>query len=49
MGCVCECYKGGIVVMHVDFCNYDLKKGDLFVLSWARVRQVRQEVTLQSC
>ena len=22
-------------------CNYDLRKGDLFVLSWARVRRVR--------
>ena len=22
-------------------CKYDLRKGDLFVLSWARVRQVR--------
>ena len=23
-------------------CKYDLKKGDLFVLSWARVRRVRR-------
>ena len=23
------------------FCKYDLRKGDLFVLSWARVRRVR--------
>ena len=23
-------------------CNYDLRKGDLFVLSWARVRRVRR-------
>ena len=23
-------------------CNYDLRKGDLFVLSWARVRRVMQ-------
>ena len=23
-------------------CIYDLRKGDLFVLSWARVRRVRQ-------
>ena len=22
-------------------CKYDLRKGDLFVMSWARVRQVR--------
>ena len=24
-------------------CQYDLRKGDLFVPSWARVRQVRQK------
>ena len=24
-------------------CKYDLRKGDLFVLSWARVRRVKQE------
>ena len=24
-------------------CKYDLRKGDLFVLSWARVRRVRRE------
>ena len=24
------------------FCKYDLRKGDLFVLSWARMRQVRR-------
>ena len=23
-------------------CKYDLRKGDLFVLNWARVRQVRR-------
>ena len=23
------------------FCKYDLRKGDLFVLSWTRVRRVR--------
>ena len=43
---VCECYRGGKVVMDVDlastFCKYDLRKGDLFVLSLARVRRVRQ-------
>ena len=30
-------------------CKYDLRKGDLFVLSWARVRRVRRGVSLQSC
>ena len=40
---VCGCYRGGIVVMDVStLCKYDLRKGDLFVLSWARVRRVRQ-------
>ena len=24
-----------------NLCKYDLRKGDLFVLSWARVRPVR--------
>ena len=24
-------------------CTYDLRKGDLFVLSWARVRRVRRD------
>ena len=40
---MCECYKGGIVVMDVilhRFCLYDLRKGDLYVLVWARVRLV---------
>ena len=27
-------------------CNYDLRKGDLFVLSWARVRRV---IVIASC
>ena len=38
---VCECYKGGIVVicdLASTLCKYDLRKGDLFVLNWARVR-----------
>ena len=30
-------------------CNYDLRKGDLFVLIWERVRRMRREVSLQSC
>ena len=42
---VCECYQRGhsIVVMGCDLastlCKYDLRKGDLFVLSWARLRR----------
>ena len=30
-------------------CKYDMTMGDLFVLSWARVRRVMWEVPLQSC
>ena len=30
-------------------CKYDLRKGDLFVLSWARVGRAGEEVSLQSC
>ena len=29
-------------------CKYDLRKGDLFVLSWARVRRAMRVVSLQS-
>ena len=29
-------------VLASTLCKYDLRKGDLFVLSWARVRQVRR-------
>ena len=42
---VCGCYRGGIVVMNdlaSTLCKYDLRKEDLFVLSWARVRRVRR-------
>ena len=40
-------YKGGIVVtdgcdLASTLCKYDLRKGDLFVLSWASVRRVRR-------
>ena len=30
----------------LTLCRYDLRKGDLFVLSWARVQRVRREVSL---
>ena len=39
---VCECYRGGHSGDGCDLawtlCKYDLRKGDLFVLSWERVR-----------
>ena len=43
---MCWCYRGGIRGDGCDLsstlCKYDLRKGDLFVLSWARVRRMRQ-------
>ena len=43
---VCECYRvghsGDGCVLASTLCKYDLRKGDLFVLSWARVRRVRR-------
>ena len=34
---------------HQTLCRYDLRKGDLFVLSWARVRRSGWEVFLLWC
>ena len=34
--------SGDGCVLVATLCKYDLRKGDLFVLSWARVRQVRR-------
>ena len=34
-------YIGDGCVLASTLCKYDLRKGDLFVLSWARVRRVR--------
>ena len=43
---MCGCYRGGNsgdgCVLTSTLCKYDLRKGDLFVLSWARVRRVRR-------
>ena len=35
-------HSGDGCVLASSLCKYDLRKGDLFVLSWARVRQVRR-------
>ena len=35
-------YSGDGCVLASTLCKYDLRKGDLFVLSWARVRRVRR-------
>ena len=35
-------HSGAGCALASTLCNYDLGKGDLFVLSWARVRRVRR-------
>ena len=35
-------HSGDGCVLASTLCKYNLRKGDLFVLSWARVRRVRQ-------
>ena len=35
-------HSGDGCVLALTLCKYDLRKGYLFVLSWARVRQVRR-------
>ena len=35
-------HSGDGCVLASTLCKYDLRKGDLFVLSWARVRRLRQ-------
>ena len=41
---MCGCSRGGGdgCDLASTLCKYDLRKGDLFVLSWARVRRVRR-------
>ena len=38
---VTEGYSGDECVLASTLCKYTLRKGDLFVLSWAMVRRVR--------
>ena len=35
-------HSGDVCVLASTLYKYDLRKGDLFVLSWARVRRVRR-------
>ena len=39
---VTEGHSGDRYDLASPLCKYDLRKGDLFVLSWARMRRVRQ-------
>ena len=41
-------YSGDGCELASTLCMYDLIKGDLFVLSWTRVRRVRRGRSLQS-
>ena len=36
------CHSGDGCDLASTLCEYDLRKGDFFVLSWARVRRVRR-------
>ena len=36
-------HSGDICDFALTLCKYDLRKGDLFVLSWAMVQRVRRE------
>ena len=40
--CVAEGHNGDGCNLASTLCKYDLRKGDLFVLNWARVRRVRR-------
>ena len=39
---VTETHRGGGCDLALTLCTYDLRKGDLNVLSWARLRGVRR-------
>ena len=41
-------HSGDGCVLASTLCKYDLRKGDLSVLSWARVRRVSRGVSLHS-
>ena len=41
--CVAEGHSGDGCDLASTLCKFDLRKGNLFVLSWARVRRVRRE------
>ena len=42
-------HSGDGCVLASTLCKYDFRNGDLFVLSWARVRRVRRGSLSQSC
>ena len=38
--------SGDGCVLALTLCKYDLRKGELFVLSWGRVQRERRDVSL---
>ena len=44
---VAEGHSGAVCYLVSTLCKYDLRKGYLYVLSWARVRRVRREVCVR--
>ena len=42
-------HSGGGCDLASTLCKYDLRKGDLFVLSWQGCDEWGEEVSLQSC
>ena len=40
--CITKGHSGDARDLAPTLCKYDFRKGDLFVLSWARVRRVRR-------
>ena len=46
---VTEGHSGDGCVLALTLCKYDLRKGDLFVLSWAMVRRVSISSELLVC
>ena len=49
MGVLQKGHNGDGCDLTSTLCKYDFRNGDLFVLSWARVRRVMREVSHQSC
>ena len=44
---VADGHSGAVCYLVSTLCKYDLRKGYLYVLSWGRVRRVRQEVCVR--
>ena len=48
-GCLLQMgHSGDVYELASTMCKYDLRKGDLSLMSWTRVRRVSRVVSLQS-